>query len=69
VGWGRSTGRGIRFRLDPVSGKRELWKELAPSDSVGVVEVRGAAMTRDARAYAYTYARILSNLYLATGFK
>ena len=57
------------FRLDPVSGKRELWKELGPSDSAGVVEVRVVVMTRDARAYAYTYVRILSNLYLATGLK
>jgi Tol biopolymer transport system component len=52
------------FRLDPISGKRELWKDLGPSDSAGVVEVRAAVMTRDARAYAYTYVRILSNLYL-----
>jgi len=57
------------FRVDPVSGKRELWKELAPPDPTGVVDVQGVVMTPDASAYAYTYVRILSDLFVAQGLK
>ena len=57
------------FRIDPFSGKRELWKQFAPSDPAGVVEVRSIAMTPDAVSYAYTYVRILSTLYSAEGLK
>jgi len=57
------------FRVNPVSGKRELWKQFAPSDPTGVVAVQGVVMTQDAAAYAYTYVRILSVLYVAEGLK
>ncbi len=57
------------FRVNPVSGKRELWRQFAPSDPTGVVAVQGVVMTPDAGAYAYTYVRILSDLYVAEGLK
>jgi hypothetical protein len=57
------------FRVDPFSGKRELWKEFAPSDPTGVVDIQGIAMTPDTSAYAYTYVRILSDLFLAQGLR
>jgi len=57
------------FRVNPVSGKRELWRQFAPSDPTGVVAVQGVVMTPDAAAYAYTYVRILSDLYVAEGLK
>jgi Tol biopolymer transport system component len=57
------------FRVDPFSGKRELWREFAPSDQTGVVDVQNVAMTRDASAYAYTYVRILSDLFVAQGLR
>jgi hypothetical protein len=57
------------FRLDPFTGRREIWKEFAPSDPAGAVEVRSIAITPDARSYAYTYARILSTLYAAEGLR
>jgi eukaryotic-like serine/threonine-protein kinase len=57
------------FRVNLASGKRELWKQFAPSDPTGVVVVQGVVMTQDAAAYAYTYVRILSNLYVAEGLK
>jgi serine/threonine protein kinase len=57
------------FRVDVVSGRRELWREFAPSDPAGVVEIQGIQMTPDASAYAYTYVRILSDLYVAEGLK
>jgi serine/threonine protein kinase/Tol biopolymer transport system component len=57
------------FRVDLDSGKRELWKQFAPSDPTGVVVVQGFVMTPDAAAYAYTYVRILSELYAAEGLQ
>ena len=57
------------FRVDVASGKRELWREFAPSDPAGVVEIQGIEMTPDASAYAYTYVRILSDLFVAEGLK
>jgi Tol biopolymer transport system component len=56
-------------RLDPFTGRKELWKEFAPSDPAGAVEVRSIAMTPDARSYAYTYVRILSTLFVAEGLR
>ena len=57
------------FRVDVGSGRRELWREFAPSDPTGVVEIQWITMTPDAAAYAYTYARILSELYVAEGLR
>jgi len=57
------------FRVNPISGKRELWKQFAPSDPTGVAAVAGVVMTPDAAAYAYTYVRILSDLYVAEGLE
>jgi eukaryotic-like serine/threonine-protein kinase len=55
------------FRVDPFSGKRELLRQFAPSDPTGVVAIQGVVVTPNADAYAYTYARILSDLYVAEG--
>jgi hypothetical protein len=57
------------IQLDPFTGRRELWKEFAPRDPAGVVEVRSIAMTPDAKSYAYTYVRILSTLFVAEGLR
>ncbi|MFY9550351.1 MAG: protein kinase, partial [Thermoanaerobaculia bacterium] len=60
------------FRLDLKTGERVLWKELFPEDSAGVIGVEPAypvRVTRDGRAYAYTYYRLLSDLYLVEGLR
>ena len=56
-------------RLDVATGRREPWKELAPADLAGVAGVTNIVLTPDARSYAYTYVRRLSNLYLVEGLK
>ena len=55
------------FKLDLTTGTRELWKALAPADSAGVFTVDIIFMTRDGEAHAYSYRRVLSDLYLAQG--
>ncbi len=57
------------FRLDLASGKRELWKELSPPDPAGISNVAPPAIADDGMTYAYSYNRILSDLFLAEGLK
>jgi Tol biopolymer transport system component len=57
------------FRLDLSTGRRELWKELGPSDLAGVTAITSIALTPDARSYVYTYHSRLANLYLVEGLK
>jgi Tol biopolymer transport system component len=57
------------FRLDPATGKREIWKELTPPDPAGISSLSPPAVAADARTYVYSYNRILSDLFLAEGVK
>jgi Tol biopolymer transport system component len=57
------------FRLDLETGQRALWKEIAPSDPAGVFGVDPIRLTRDGKAYVYSYRRLLSDLYLVEGLK
>jgi eukaryotic-like serine/threonine-protein kinase len=57
------------FRVDRETGRRELWKELMPGDSAGLVAIFGANFSDDGRSYAYSYARRLTDLYLVEGVK
>jgi eukaryotic-like serine/threonine-protein kinase len=57
------------FRLEISSGKRELWKELTPPDPAGISNVAPPAIAADGKTYAYSYNRILSDLFLAEGLK
>ena len=50
-------------RVDAKTGRREPWREIMPQDRGGVVHV-APILTRDGRAYVYTYQRYLSDLYL-----
>ena len=55
-------------RIDVVTGRRELWKELKTPDSVGV-QIVTVVMTPDGNSYAYSFQRDTSTLYLAEGLK
>jgi hypothetical protein len=58
------------FRVDLESGAREAWRELVPGDRAGVVGVGPVVLTVDARAYAYSYRRVVaSDLYVADGIE
>jgi hypothetical protein len=56
------------LKLDPASGRRELLKEIHPSDpgSVGPTKV---IITPDGRSYAADYPRAQMTLYLVEGLK
>jgi Tol biopolymer transport system component len=57
------------FRVDLATGRRELWTELSPYDTSGFVGVFSIRAAPEAGAYAYTYGRVLSDLYLASGIQ
>jgi hypothetical protein len=55
------------FRLNIQNGQRQFFREIAP-------DVAGLCMTHillsaDGRSYAYSYTRLLSDLYLVKGLK
>ena len=56
-------------RLDLASGREEPFREFTPADPTGIVDLIGFRVTRDGRHYAYSYARVLSDLYLVEGRK
>jgi serine/threonine protein kinase len=60
--------KGVTHR-DLDTGRRELWKQIMPADRTGVVAIRGILPTPDGRAYAYSYLRALSELYVVEGLK
>jgi Tol biopolymer transport system component len=57
------------FRMDPVTGKREFFKELTPPDPAGINTISPPRITPDGKAYVYSYNRILSDLFLAEGVR
>jgi hypothetical protein len=57
------------FRLDLTKGQRQLVRELSVPDRTGLTGIRYIQMTADAKSYAYTYSRFLSELYLIEGLK
>jgi Tol biopolymer transport system component len=54
-------------RVDLSSGKRELWKELMPSNPAGVRALYAFSTTPAGDAYVYSYHRVLSHLYVVDG--
>jgi Tol biopolymer transport system component len=61
------------FRIDLVSGRRELWKKLEVPDNVGFIAIEtgpGAMrMTPDGKSYVYTFWQARGELYVAAGLK
>ena len=57
------------FRIDAVTGTRDLWKRLTPPDAAGVEGVARVLITQDAGGYVYGYGRRMSDLYVVDGLK
>jgi len=59
------------YRLDPASGRLELWKKLGAADPTGLSNNSGidnnVILTPDGKVYSYSYERDLSSLYVAEG--
>ena len=57
------------FKVDAATGRRELWKTIAPADRSGLVAIDNIVMTPDTRSYAYSYQRILTSLEVVEGLR
>ncbi|MGA3210914.1 MAG: protein kinase [Terriglobales bacterium] len=57
------------YRVAVASGEKQLWKEVAPTDRTGVFSIMTIAISGDERSYAYSFARALSELFVAEGLR
>ncbi len=58
------------FRVDVATGRREPWKELAPPEQTGLIEIGPIFLTPDGLSYVYGYGRsATSDLYLIENLK
>ena len=63
----RAPFRVFRSGLD--DGRAETWKNLIPADSAGVFGPPEIVVSPATGAYAYSYERVLSEMYLVSGLK
>ncbi len=54
-------------RLDLATGERTPWRTLRPPHPMGVLYMSKPIVSSDARRYAYSFMRVVSNLYLVEG--
>jgi hypothetical protein len=57
------------YSLDLATGKRQLWKEIAPADRNGVYRIDRVAIANDGQAYAYSYGRRVGRVIVIDGLK
>ena len=79
VGWsddGRSIFALLRvstppalYKLDLATQREVLVREFVPGDPVGILPFAVVQLARDGEVYAYTYWRLLSDLYLVEGLQ
>ena len=55
------------FQVNPVTGARQLWREILPPDASGIMNVYALLVTPDGRSDAYGWHRALSDLFLVEG--
>ncbi|MGE5412973.1 MAG: protein kinase domain-containing protein, partial [Syntrophomonadaceae bacterium] len=57
------------FRLDPSTGRREIWKEFTPGDSTGITGIGASSISADGNTILFGYFHTVSDLYVAEGLK
>jgi DNA-binding winged helix-turn-helix (wHTH) protein/Tol biopolymer transport system component len=57
------------YQVDLTTGRRQLVRVLLPPDPAGVNQILSASITPDGKSYAYSYSRVLSDLYLVRGLR
>jgi eukaryotic-like serine/threonine-protein kinase len=57
------------YKVDLSTGQKVMVLRLMPADPSGVVDLQRVVMSRDGKAYAYNYRRILSELLVVEGLK
>jgi len=57
------------YRLELATGKKTVWKQIAPLDPTGVSTIGPILMTPDGKTYVYGFHRTLGDLYLVEGLR
>jgi eukaryotic-like serine/threonine-protein kinase len=57
------------YRLELATGKKAVWKQIAPLDPTGVSTIGPILMTPDGKTYVYGFHRTVGDLYLVEGLK
>jgi eukaryotic-like serine/threonine-protein kinase len=57
------------YRLNILTGQRQLFKAVSPSDETGLRDMSHIVFSADGREYVYGYMRLSSELYLVDGLK
>jgi hypothetical protein len=57
------------YRLDPMTGQRELLHEIVSSDPAGLLLTMTVSCSADGKSYAYTNFRDFSNFFSIAGLK
>jgi hypothetical protein len=57
------------YRLNVLSGQRQFFREINPTDPTGLCAMPRIIFSSDGRTYIYGYVRLLSELYLVKGLK
>jgi Tol biopolymer transport system component len=62
---------GAVFRVDPATGRRDLWAEIQPQDPAGIMNLNLGTfvVTPDGQGYGYTWHRAMSDLFLVEGME
>jgi len=55
------------FSVDMKTGERAFWREIGPNDLGGVFSVAPVRLSADLNRYAYSYGRILTDLFEVSG--
>jgi hypothetical protein len=57
------------YKLEVATGRRQLWKEIAPADMAGVSNHIYPKITPDGQTVVYALQRTLSDLFVVEGVK
>jgi len=57
------------YRLDPISGHKEMVKELTPADAAGLISAPKILLTPDGKWLCHAMRRNLTTLFLANGLR
>ena len=57
------------MKIDVATGERTLWRELLPSNAIGVTGTIVPSVTPDLSAWAYSVLRLVNDLYVVDGLR
>jgi hypothetical protein len=66
--WATGSNNDVSINI-PSTGKKELWKRVAPADPTGILRIDMVILAPEVNAYCYSYLRDTGNVFLVKGLK